>query len=251
MFCPKCSQPQPSEELRFCARCGFPVGAVRELVSREEAHDDSRAAGGPRLPAQKDISAGALLMFAGGVAAVLWGFTGPRWPPEVYLPQAYFILGLALVFLLTLFHPLLGALERLVSGGEGPAPHAPRRRDGINLGALLMFAGTLKAMLLTSLVPPGPERGLTTLLFMAGILLLILLLRPLLRFAHGLFFKSSAGEEEPARTDTSRLDTAARAAALPPAHSIPVNGFAPTRADTAAPAAPPSVTEETTRELSE
>lgn len=32
MYCPKCSQQQISEEMRFCSRCGFPLGGVRELI---------------------------------------------------------------------------------------------------------------------------------------------------------------------------------------------------------------------------
>jgi hypothetical protein len=32
MFCPKCSQQQPSDEMRFCSRCGFPLGAVALLL---------------------------------------------------------------------------------------------------------------------------------------------------------------------------------------------------------------------------
>jgi hypothetical protein len=253
MFCPKCSQPQPSEDLRFCARCGFPLGTVRELVSREEARADegSRAAGGPQLPAQKDISTGALFMFAGGVASVLWSLIGTRWPAEVLLPQVYFVLGLALVFVLTLFHPLLGALERLFSGGAGAAPRAPRQRDGINLGAVLMFAGTLKAMLITSFIPPGPERGVTTLAIMAAMLLLLLLLRPLLRDVHALLFKPRERAAQSTPDTTARLDTAPRPDALPPARAIPVNGFAASGADTGEVAAPPSVTEETTRKLSD
>src|SRR5687768_7624812 len=169
MFCPKCSQAQPAENLRFCPRCGFPVQAVKELVVREESrgHGEVRSQEGWLLPAQRDLTTGALLMFAGCVVATLWGFMGTRGPAEALLPQSYFIMGGTLFFLLTLFHPLLRSLERLASGGE-PASYPRGRRDGINLGALLMFIGALKATLLTSLMHPGPERGLTTLIFMAG-----------------------------------------------------------------------------------
>ena len=251
MFCPKCSQPQTAEDLRFCPRCGFPLGAVKELVGRvdERAGEEERARKEGRLPAQKDVAAGASLMFAGGVVAALWGHMGSGWPAEVLLPQVYFVLGLTLVFLLTLFQPLLRALEKLFSAGE-PPPYAPRRREGFNLGALLMFAGTLKAMLAASFVQPGNPRLLTTLLPMAGILLLLLLLRPLLRVAHGLFFKDAGRSGETGPDATVRLDPA-RAAALPPAHSVPVDAFAPARADTAELVAPPSVTEETTRKLND
>lgn len=33
MYCPKCSQQQVSDEVRFCSRCGFSLSAVRELVA--------------------------------------------------------------------------------------------------------------------------------------------------------------------------------------------------------------------------
>jgi hypothetical protein len=253
MFCPKCSQPQPTDGTRFCPRCGFHVGEIRELVGKEEARaaEDARVFGGGRLPPQKDISAGALLMFAGGVASVVWGLAGARWPAEVLLPQVYFVLGLALVFVLTLFHPLLGTLERLFSGGAEAAPRAPRQRDGINLGAVLMFAGTLKAMLITSFIPPGPERGVTTLAIMAAMLFILLLLRPLLRDVHALLFKPGGRAAQSAPDTTAPLDTAPRPDALPPARAVPVNDFAPARADTGELVAPASVTEETTRRLSD
>lgn len=33
MHCPQCGQQQVSNELRFCSRCGFPLGGVMELVA--------------------------------------------------------------------------------------------------------------------------------------------------------------------------------------------------------------------------
>jgi hypothetical protein len=35
MFCPKCSQSQVSENMRFCSRCGFPLIGVAELVAND------------------------------------------------------------------------------------------------------------------------------------------------------------------------------------------------------------------------
>ena len=32
MYCPKCSQQQISEEMRFCSRCGFPLEGVKDLI---------------------------------------------------------------------------------------------------------------------------------------------------------------------------------------------------------------------------
>lgn len=33
MHCPRCGQKQVSEEIKFCSRCGFPLGLVAEILS--------------------------------------------------------------------------------------------------------------------------------------------------------------------------------------------------------------------------
>jgi hypothetical protein len=33
MHCPRCGQQQVSEEIKFCSRCGFPLGLISEVVS--------------------------------------------------------------------------------------------------------------------------------------------------------------------------------------------------------------------------
>jgi hypothetical protein len=33
MYCPKCSQAQVSDEMRYCSRCGFPLGTVSVLLN--------------------------------------------------------------------------------------------------------------------------------------------------------------------------------------------------------------------------
>lgn len=35
MYCPKCSQPQVSEEVQFCSRCGLPLLNLKKIVSSE------------------------------------------------------------------------------------------------------------------------------------------------------------------------------------------------------------------------
>ena len=37
MYCPKCSQQQGSEELRYCSRCGFPLAGVALLLANQGA----------------------------------------------------------------------------------------------------------------------------------------------------------------------------------------------------------------------
>jgi len=33
MFCPRCSQEQISKEIKFCSKCGFPLGLVSEILA--------------------------------------------------------------------------------------------------------------------------------------------------------------------------------------------------------------------------
>jgi len=35
MFCPRCSQQQSSETVRFCTKCGFHLGTVKELLATD------------------------------------------------------------------------------------------------------------------------------------------------------------------------------------------------------------------------
>lgn len=34
MFCPQCGQQQVSEDIKFCSRCGMPLGTVSEVISQ-------------------------------------------------------------------------------------------------------------------------------------------------------------------------------------------------------------------------
>jgi len=33
MYCPKCSQQQISDNIRYCSRCGFPLNVVVDLLA--------------------------------------------------------------------------------------------------------------------------------------------------------------------------------------------------------------------------
>lgn len=80
MFCPHCSQQQPSSEVRFCTRCGFPLGGVARLLDGggELASDDDSAPR-PRLTKrQRGMREAVVAMVAGllffGVAALLTAY---------------------------------------------------------------------------------------------------------------------------------------------------------------------------------
>ena len=68
MFCPRCGQ-QAAEEVRFCSRCGLPLGAAAELVEAGERRELEPAEPGANVgltPRQRGTRKG-LMIVAGGV----------------------------------------------------------------------------------------------------------------------------------------------------------------------------------------
>lgn len=254
MFCPKCSQVQPSNHQRFCSRCGFRLDDVRSLIEHdEELATHERPSAESLLPRQKDVSIGAGLMFIGGIVAVLWGFMIGTGPLDVLLPQAFFILGGTLAFILLFFNPLVRTLHKLFSGKEQKPNELSGQQTGINLGAILMFIGTLKAMLLAPLLNPG-NRGAATLLIMTGGFLLVLILRWLILAVCRLLFKTSARSHEALSAidtaePTTKLASAAHGGNLLHARSITPDDNAASEMKKGKVAQPVSVTEHTTELL--
>jgi hypothetical protein len=66
MFCPQCGQQQASEEMRFCSRCGFPLGDIAEVLARGGvlAPRDAESQGRKMSARQKGIRQGAMLMLS-------------------------------------------------------------------------------------------------------------------------------------------------------------------------------------------
>ena len=103
MYCPKCSQLQISEEMRFCSRCGFALGAVRELVASENAGVET-GAGAPaaeRSCGQKAVRRGAWIMLASLAFTIFVGFMtaiDDDFAVLLFLPFLGFVFGLLNVF---------------------------------------------------------------------------------------------------------------------------------------------------------
>lgn len=66
MYCPKCGQQQIPEDVRFCSRCGFPLGAVSELLSQGGSLSLFHMGGTSSeiSPRQKGIRQGAIMMLS-------------------------------------------------------------------------------------------------------------------------------------------------------------------------------------------
>lgn len=65
MFCPKCSQQQISDEVRFCSRCGFQLGVVAKLLSTDGILQNLQPESPEELSLFRQITSrvGAKLMF--------------------------------------------------------------------------------------------------------------------------------------------------------------------------------------------
>lgn len=75
MHCPQCGQQQLSGELRFCSRCGFPLGGVSELLASGGQLTTNDAAPGTRKrsPRYEGIRQGVMLFFLGAVIVPMLG----------------------------------------------------------------------------------------------------------------------------------------------------------------------------------
>src|SRR5262245_61355647 len=148
MFCPQCSNEILSERVRFCTRCSFPVGVVKELVESEAVKDKVEGEKKSYPLRQPDISIGAGLMIIGLVKAIL-------------VSSAVRGIRLGELMALTLTLGLFFSAALLFS------QLSPRRR-GLTLGATIVFLGALFGVA-AGLVGWGPP----TLLSIVGIFLLV------------------------------------------------------------------------------
>jgi hypothetical protein len=103
MYCPKCSQEQISDEMRFCSRCGFSLSAVRELVASEKAlvETGAGAPAGERTGGQKAVRRGAWIMLASLAFTLFVGLmtaVDDDFAILLFLPFLGFVFGLLNVF---------------------------------------------------------------------------------------------------------------------------------------------------------
>src|SRR4028119_1399817 len=74
MYCPKCSQQQVSDEIRFCPRCGFQLEAVKSLLA---GNQDLSVVTEAKPQAQftpiskRDVILGATVMLIGAISIAL------------------------------------------------------------------------------------------------------------------------------------------------------------------------------------
>ena len=244
MYCPKCGQQQVSEEVRFCARCGFTLAAVKAGLAGDEV-----ALATPTSPPHSDINSGVALMllgvlFTGG--AVLLGGIGPA--------AAFGLLTVTFIFILLSSRHLVQALYRLLSREGTAAGDVSDGRRGMSFGALLMYVGAILSACAATLVPGrmGVPAFFLTLLMVFPLLLLFSrhLMQSVLELVSG-ETPRPAGLPRTRVTTASLPDVSGDVSALPPARVMPMTFPDAQHAVPAEMAAPPSVTERTTALLND
>jgi hypothetical protein len=100
MYCPKCSQQQVSDEVRFCSRCGFQLGAVRELIASGGAlvGREVEVQGNQLSPAFRGVRKGVWVMLAGFPLALVTGLLtaiNDAFAILILLPVLCFVAGFA------------------------------------------------------------------------------------------------------------------------------------------------------------
>ncbi len=115
MYCPRCSQQQASDEVRFCSRCGFQLGVVKELLTQMEAPAPAAVEPLPPAPARglrkRDVTIGALLMYVISVALII--ISSPIPPLRNDQIFVLTILFVALALFVNFITPLLRAVNKL------------------------------------------------------------------------------------------------------------------------------------------
>jgi zinc-ribbon domain len=247
MFCPRCGHQTISDDLRFCSYCGLKLGVVKASLAE---HDDTPVieSSSPRLPRQRDINIGVILMFAG---AVLASFVAGAFGLGLGRGAGALIFALEYLAVIILSCPLTKGILKLLSW-EGSGTNSSTSRKGMGFGATLMFLSTV-VLTFSSFFMYG--RMKTQPLFIGLFLsfaLLLLVSRYLMRGLQLLVTDESTLTISPTPKAPERPATFAASfdgPSLPAAKGTPIPLFGSPRVTTAEIVAPSSITEHTTNLL--
>jgi hypothetical protein len=108
MYCPRCGQQQVSDDMKFCSRCGLPLGGLSEWLASGGAlnlSDPQTPQAARPLLQRKGVRQGAQLMFLSGVLVpILFGLSLVVDHPGPLLVSVFiFFVGLAIMLYARLF----------------------------------------------------------------------------------------------------------------------------------------------------
>lgn len=139
MYCPHCGQQQASDALRFCSRCGFPLGVIVEVLAQGGTLSarEPESQGFKMSPRQKGVRQGAMLMLSTLLIVPLMIFgvlllDFEKLIPLVPLSAIICVVGglLRIAYALMFEHP--GPAQRIASDFSMPAQlNAPVRNQAL------------------------------------------------------------------------------------------------------------------------
>src|SRR5687768_16026995 len=100
MYCPKCSQEQISNEMRFCSCCGFSLTAVRDLVAGGNALAKPEAETPQLSSGQRAVRRAVWTLLASVGLALFIGFLSAiddDFAAFLLFPFLVFVIGFALL----------------------------------------------------------------------------------------------------------------------------------------------------------
>jgi len=253
MYCPRCGRPPIADELRFCSYCGFKLGVVKASLSESEDSQTSAASSEVptviRLPRQRDINIGVILMFAD---AVFVSFMAGGIGPGIGRGAAAIVLAVMYASIVLFSRPIMKTILNLLSWDQSPDANFSASWKGMVFGATSMFISTV-VIAITSLLMLGRMR---TTPFFIGLMLslafLLLVARHMMRAIRYLIADESRVPLSQPLGDpnqTSQLGHVLSNPALPAAYDTPISIFELQRVNTAEIVSPSSVTEHTTNLL--
>lgn len=106
MFCPKCGQPQASDQIRFCSLCGTNLGEIAKVIARDPNNSCEQ-----EETLTRRLLAIALYLSVAILAVTGWG---PWSGPEGMRFRALAIVLSFLTFILLFSRPLSGVIYKLL-----------------------------------------------------------------------------------------------------------------------------------------
>ena len=109
MFCPRCGQQQVSNEMRFCSRCGLPIGGLIEWLGRASVPaapvQETQTSLSLPSPRKKGIRRGGKVIFASAVLFVIFLLVSLAAddPGPLVIPSFVFFVGLVMMLYARLF----------------------------------------------------------------------------------------------------------------------------------------------------
>ncbi|HEY5883789.1 MAG TPA: hypothetical protein VIT88_03840 [Pyrinomonadaceae bacterium] len=124
MYCPRCGQQQVSDEMRFCSRCGLPIGGLIEWLGRAgmpAAPVTETQSSLPASPRRKGIRRGGKVMFVSAVLFVIFliiSLAVDEGGPMV-IPFFVFFVGLVMMLYARLFSSPVPQIKSQITAPPG------------------------------------------------------------------------------------------------------------------------------------